>query len=348
MNANGVFLLIMVLACASAFPAHGLSIQAEYYNSQDDIDMSVSGEGLDFGSITLLQPDSILYKNGGGSIDPNGHYDYYLALNGDPVFSGAKTDNGAFSWNAEVHTNSGPEMPASQTLSAKSVVNNGNLITYYGNKETKVTHTVQTDKSVYSEVATLNPDELLMKGSGKGGTDDSQDTASSGDYPYPNGEIKAPSISGVRQQIRAEGNGKWAEIDTSVRGPGQYVWANEAIANPSKYSLGTNLMGRTDHTLEQLQMAGMATGYPEQFLPPGDVKITWILTPIPGLEDSAKTIIQEYSDFSKEYGQESSALWYNMNEKIYVNPLDEYLGANPNDLHNLYIFKMGFSVNRIH
>ena len=78
-----------------------ISLQMSYYNSDDDMSMSLEGANLAFESFCTIEPHSLTYSNGGSSKQPQAEYSYSLAQWGNHAPS-AETDSGMFGWSGNV------------------------------------------------------------------------------------------------------------------------------------------------------------------------------------------------------------------------------------------------------
>jgi hypothetical protein len=149
------------LMCANA----NIALQMSFYNSDDEMSMSLEGENLAFESFCTLEPDSLLYDNGGSSKQPDAQYSYSLSLNGETMFSNAKTDSGNFGWSGHIEAG-GDSGANSLGISPNSAVKDGTLNTAYGNNEFQVQETVKAVNSVYGQKAKLSPGAVVSAGSG--------------------------------------------------------------------------------------------------------------------------------------------------------------------------------------
>jgi hypothetical protein len=157
----GILLVTSSLMCANA----NIALQMSFYNSDDEMAMSLEGENLAFESFCALEPDSLLYDNGGSSKQPDAEYSYSLSLNGETMFSSAKTDSGKFGWSGHIEAG-GDSGANSLMVSPNSAVVDGTLITTYGNNKFQAQETVKAVNSGYGQSAKLNPDAVISKGSG--------------------------------------------------------------------------------------------------------------------------------------------------------------------------------------
>lgn len=159
-------LVALMLACLPTGFAGTASLSASIHNSDDSVSVSLSGENFDFSGTALLEPSSLLYKNGGKSTDPECSYDYGLSFNGKPLASGATTDSGSFSWHAEAASNYIGDGQRSFKLSAQNTVQDGEMSSYYANSDHRAEEDVEVDGAKYAEAIKLSNDEMAAKGGG--------------------------------------------------------------------------------------------------------------------------------------------------------------------------------------
>jgi hypothetical protein len=157
----GILLVTSSMMCANA----DIALQMSFYNSDDEMAMSLAGENLAFESFCALEPDSLLYDNGGSSKQPDAQYSYALSLNGETMFSSAKTDSGKFGWSGHIEAG-GDSGTNSLGVSSNSAVKDGTLNIAYGNNEFQVQETVKTVNSGYGQKAQLSPGAVVSSGSG--------------------------------------------------------------------------------------------------------------------------------------------------------------------------------------
>jgi hypothetical protein len=126
----------------------------------------MDGENLGFSGTAIIEPHSMLYQNKGSSNQPDCDYSYSLSLNEKPLASGASTDSGAFSWGAKA--SSGDYALGSETLSlsARHMVDDGVLSSYFATSEHEVADKIKTDGASYSEAFQLDQDSMSSKGKG--------------------------------------------------------------------------------------------------------------------------------------------------------------------------------------
>lgn len=157
---------LIILMSFQAAQATSISLDCSLYNSDDSLTASMDGENLGFSGSATIEPHSMLYESGGGSNQPDCDYSYSLSLNEEPLASGASSDSGAFTWSSNV--GSGDYALGSEVLrlSAKHMVNDGVLSSYFANSEHEVAIEIETDGASYSETFRLDRDSMYSKGMG--------------------------------------------------------------------------------------------------------------------------------------------------------------------------------------
>jgi hypothetical protein len=156
--------ILLAVSCMINANAH-IALQMSYYNSEDDLSISLEGENLAFDSFCTLEPDSIFYDNGGSSKNTDAGYSYALSLNGETEFSSAETDSGMFGWSG--HAEAGGDLGLDQLkVSSTSAVKDGMLNIAYGNNDFKVQETIEAEESGYSQKARITTNSVDSDGSG--------------------------------------------------------------------------------------------------------------------------------------------------------------------------------------
>jgi len=281
------YILISILIMASCMVNATASVDLEmgYYNSDDDMSMSLEGSNLNFGSSCILAPRSIKYDNGGASTQPHAEYSYSLALNGQNAFSSAETDSGMFAFQGAVQAG-GENNKHVMKISAKSGVKDGRLNVAYGNDEFEVQETVEAENSVYQQKADISP--TAVSSSGFGSTTNlvpglaenlmarTGQTAAEVDED-PDSAPEEGQDQGIRYYIsvhHAE-TGKDGHVDADVMGLTEVQLATRANFEDDEYSFGVKVRGIGFAPIDELNMTGQASGLPVQTLPPGEVEISY-------------------------------------------------------------------------
>jgi hypothetical protein len=112
-------------------------------------------------------------------------------------------------------------------------------------------------------------------------------------------------------------------------GPTEAQWRTQVNYDSNGYFFGVKARGIGLAPIDELDMIGQATGFPQQILPPGNVEISYKDKPgsekdQSDAEEYAELVKKESLDFDSEYaGKSTPALWYYLNN-IYQNkvPID--------------------------
>jgi hypothetical protein len=159
-----IFLIICIF-CAPSI-AVTMSLDCSFYNSEDQMAVSLHGENFDFSGSTLLESDSLFYSDGGSSTQPDCSYSYGIILNGEPLLSGAQSDSGNFSWHAMAGSNVWHQEISAFGLSNKHKVKDGTMRTFDANEDHRVDEVIAADGASYSVSAEITPDAMDLKGKG--------------------------------------------------------------------------------------------------------------------------------------------------------------------------------------
>jgi hypothetical protein len=158
-------LLILSVICSfcSAVP---VSIHCSFYNTEDQLAVSLGGENLDFSGSTLLEQDSLYYSNGGKSTQPNCSYSYSVTFDGEELRSGAQTDSGNFSWDVKAGSNMWHDGSSTFGLSNKHHVKNGTMTTFDANGDHRIDEVIEAQDASYSVASEITPGSMDLKGKG--------------------------------------------------------------------------------------------------------------------------------------------------------------------------------------
>ena len=314
-----------------------VSLQCNFYNSEDEVSMSLEGSNLGFSAQVILEPDFLSYDNGGSSNDEDSHYSYNLNFNGKSISSGAETNNGGFGWSAIANSNIDGEGSKALSVTSHSQVADGYLDTYSANSYLNVARSIAVNNGYYSETSTIGADNLNSKGSGtiknektkasstggdnKGSTDSTDtnaDAMNPGSTSQNNGFIQLMTMSSDKKE---------SSVNTVVQGDTQAQWGNYVETKPNLNVLEVGVDGHTDSSVDALNlgMTGKATGYPTQSLPPGSLKITSTKTnPADKKAIEGQEFIESLvGDFNTDYGLSPKLLWYYLNQNAWVNPISQ-------------------------
>lgn len=351
-----IFIITVVTASCMISAEASVDLHMGYYNSNDDMSMSLEGSNLNFGSFCVLMPQSITYDNGGGSNQPRTEYSYSLALNGDTTYSSAETDSGMFSFSGAVRAG-GYNNDNLLKVSARSGVKDGHLNTAYGNDDFRVQETVEAEGSVYQQKAELDPKTVSSSGFGSTlepvlGLAENLLARSTGkiDAATAHAEEDAPEgqDQGIQYSINVQNtrSGKQGYVDSNVMGLTELQLASQVKFEDERYLFGAKTRGIGFAPIDELEMEGQATGLPVQTLPPGDVEISYEDIPItdePEPWDEYFELVEEESEkFDSEYsGKSTPALWYYLNNE-FVNEVPVYIEYPTGDLlEPLEIYQLG-------
>lgn len=372
--------ILLAISCAMFADAQ-IALQMSYYNSDDDISMSLDGANLAFESFCALEPHSLTYNNAGSSKQPEAEYSYSLALDGETMFSSAETDSGMFGWSGNVEAG-GDLGLNSLRVSMRSAVKDGSLKLAYGNDEFKVQEMVETDNSKYQQQALLGPGTVVSVGSGstlnpvpglaenlaarnagqdvtrtiQTDDDDLNEEVKTNSDPQENSIEDSTSSENQDQGIKyslnvqTAGAEKQGSIDADVMGLTEAQWFTQVKFEPEDYSIGVRVRGIGFAPIDELEMIGQATGFPQQILPPGNVKISYRdrnISDTPELWEKYPELIEiESQDFYSAYaGMSTPALWYYLNNMYQTEaPLGLYIPIDPLEPLEKYQLSMAFEV----
>lgn len=338
--------LLMFIVLLSINAAAEVSLQCTYYNSLDYMSTYITGDNLEFEGFTRLMPTSILYKSGGKSTGPDCSYSYDMCLNGDRQYSGADTDSGGFSWSNIINCNDAEGGSDASDLSVSSMAKeDGILNAYCGNSDIKVNYYVETNGVSFVQNAKITRDSFSSKGSGGTIPDSHGDDVSDDDEGFQD----TPTIKGFKQSIRVDAGDTPGEIEVNVEGETEALWRNKVEGDASGYSFGMEAKGFCNNTMDELEMLGKASDFPDVRLPPGNVSVDVHYEDASDeyLQDYLDFIGETYEEFCEDYPQkENSLLWYLLNQEAYVNPVE---GEAPDEIDlpegaGYYRMKMKFFV----
>lgn len=325
-----------------------ISLNMDFYNSQDSVSMGLSGENLNYGAVAELKPDSLLFENGGSSTQPQCFYDYHVAFDGQTIESGAQTNNGIFSWSTLVDADSKGDGSRTFRVSPSAAVKDGTLKSHYSNSDIKVDTTTIAIKSTFKQIAGITQATLNIADSGKTLKDiDAASSNSKGTNANKDGKATEDTIQGVDQVIRVTGSEKTGSIVTQALGETNVAWVDKVVSNPSETKFGTAIQGTSKYQLSALGMEGKATNFPTQILPPGNVKINSKTQTEQDLENLQKYIDDQEKIFSDKYPQPiTKPLWYYLKESAYVNPIPKDPSAPANIPRDYYTMSMNFGMKK--
>lgn len=387
-----IVLLISLVATAEAY----ISLQMNFYNSDDSMLMSLEGYNLEFESFCELTPDSLLYNNGGTSKKDDAEYAYSLSLNGESLYSSAETDSGKFEFHGSI--DAGKSEGNLFTISSRSAVKDGKLSLEYGNNELQVQETANAKSSGYQQEVQIKPGNVISQGGGSTlesvpglmeklkaiseGSESSntaqaeddagskkengdmlpttQSTQASDNSADPEdveseiediSDTEGSQIQGIQHSLELKYGDKTGSIYTDVIGSTEAEWATKVSCDPDAYFFGVRVRGVSTEPLEDLDMTGKASNFPDQFLPPGTINISYnndyVMPDIESAEDYAEMVEEEASYFDAKYsGASTPSLWYALNNLYYNKVPIEYAPVSNFSVGlEIYNFGMGFTVN---
>ena len=360
-----ILLFLAAISCIITAEAR-VDLKMGYYNSYDDMSMSLDGFNLNFGSACALMPDSITYDNGGASNQPRSEYSYAIVLNEEAAFSSAKTDSGMFAFKGTVRA--GIDDEDLLNVSAKSGVKDGHLCIAYGTDEFIVQETVEAVNSVYQQEAFIGNDNVTSSGFGSTlgpvpGLAENLMARANGSAFVPTiqpegedaatGEDNSGSFSeeaqdqGIRYSLNIQNakTGKDGYVEANVMGLTEAQLATRVEYKDDGYLFGAKTRGIGFAPVSELSMTGQATGLPVQTLPPGVVEVSYRdlppstdeptnITPTIDWEDYLSylnLVDRESEKFDTDYpGNSTPALWYHLNNE-FINEVPIYVYYTFND-----------------
>ena len=232
--------LIISLFCSHC-SAVTMSLDCSFYNSEDQMAVSLDGENFDFSGSVLLESDSLYYSNGGSSTQPDCSYSYGIILNGEPLQSGAKSDSGNFSWHATAGSNMWHQEISAFELSNTHKVKDGTMRTFDANGDHRVDEVIAADGSSYSVSARMTPDAMNLKGRGSN---------SKPAFSYSYAQILDDELLGSSAESSAGGAAWRVNVTTAGRDNEEQIatlFAKDFVENGSLTSSFFN----SDHLIEE-------------------------------------------------------------------------------------------------
>jgi hypothetical protein len=160
----------IIIAAITSLTEAEISLKLDGYNSEDFMSMDLVGQNLNYGGLLYLEPQTMMYKNGGSSNDPNGFYSFNIRYNEDSFHSGASTESGGFSWTAEIKPSWNDVSYVYPNeffrLDSYHFVKDGILKSSFGNENVNVEEYIKTFDASYSESIGINVAGVQSKGSG--------------------------------------------------------------------------------------------------------------------------------------------------------------------------------------
>jgi hypothetical protein len=321
MNTSKVIYILYVIILMSGLARSDLSVKMSLYNSQDDLSVGLNGGNIEWDCMAQLLPDSILYMNGGKSIEPESFYNYEVALNGERVTTGAATDSGSIGWSTFAQSNSNGDGSRSLVVKKSNFVQDGTLNSYQSNSESDSQDKITVKNAAYSQVAVIMPNSMTKLGQGKT-LETKQSEGSHQD------DANAVTIAGISSVTTA---GKEASIAMGIAGDTITRWQDQVNSNSESCNMVLRSTGSYPTGVSNLAMIGQATGVPVQTLPPGEVviKSSEVEVPSPEKEAIYSNFRDEVAAFWNEHPQTSPTLMYYLNERASIpNSIGESPGAS--------------------
>ena len=75
--------------------------------------------------------------------------------------------------------------------------------------------------------------------------------------------------------VQTDGAKKQGSIDADVMGLTEAQWSTQVKYEPDGLFIGVRIRGIGFAPIDELEMIGQATGFPQQILPPGNVEISY-------------------------------------------------------------------------
>ena len=338
----------ILLVCALGMTHAEVGLNMHFYNSQDDLSVGLAGEDLNFEGMAELIPDSLLYANGGASNDPECSYSYDITLNSKSLESGATTNSGAFGWHALVDRNSKGDGSSSFTLSAKSMVKNGILMTHEANPNINNQRQIYTNNAIYQQQSIISPNDLVSAGKGITLETNNQDTvANSGKNSQSLSTQDNPQVKskGLLEVTTATGTENSATIVTNIHGDMNAEWKDKISSSSSQFSVGQAVVGLSNTWMSNLEMVGKATGFPEQRLPPGNLRVNIIQLETPEHQAIRELYRNEISSFQAKFPGSSVPLYYYIDERASIPPANQEDNIIPALSGESFKMNMLFNIN---
>ena len=345
-NYNGVRL------SATSFTYNGL-LKSYSANNKDKIDETIETENAAYKETTAVTSNSLSLTGKGSSTKSDCAYSHQQNLNDDPLESAVTTNSGAFAWgvNAKSDTSSKSD---EHTISTRSIVVAGSLTTTLANQDQTVNNNVGVSGGIYQEQSMLSSSSIYSQGFGQ--IQDQSKKSDSGSTATADSQTDQDSKS-LAQALSVTGVKNQGKIATEVAGATAAQWSSgvksstsqESNEPKSTTSFGISVTGYSvDPDNPKLGMVGTATGFPTQILPPGTLQVSETITPseLKDMKDMLKSAEAEHQAFDNEYNPvvPTSFLWYYLDQKTYVNPINEPLIEGQGNPGTLYHMNIGFTM----
>jgi hypothetical protein len=191
-----------------------------------------------------------------------------------------------------------------------------------------------------------------------------QETAHSLDHSYvdsptatsQSSETKTSGERGFNQQIKVQNDKDWSQITATALDDKSDIsvsWTGGLSAKESDFSLGLALQGLSGDAPQELQMVGVGSDMPPQYLPPGKVKIDYKTATELELEQYEQYAQAQKDAFYEEYPYTETAnepwTWYYTKQDVFEISADEDNSQEPADgtsgTPELFQMMMGFYID---
>lgn len=298
------------------------TLSSHYSNPDHGVEEDVDVDGAHYSESIKLSEGDMDAEGQGSSHDDEFYYSFSQTMDEEEMGSEVEADSGASVWKVSVDDDKGEGSAEASTLTATNLVEDGSLKSSYFNPNLDVEETVDAEKAVYLEKETITHGSI--DSSGNGVTIEKEESTSPSEGQS--------DTKGLHQSIGIKDEDKWSEVTADVEGDTDVQWVGGVKSDASKSSVGLRVDGYGTITeMDQLKMIGKAKDFPIQTLPAGDVDISYNYPyRDKGFLDSLELYREEVEEFFDDYHVEvSPALYYYLNQKMYVNSYE--IPPDPND-----------------
>jgi hypothetical protein len=137
----------------------------------------------------------------------------------------------------------------------------------------------------------------------------------------PNAATQTEDGNGFIQKMRVDGINDWAQINADILGDLSTSWKCGVDAKASDIAFGLNVDGISKDALQNFHMEAEGSDIPQQFLPPGSIKINFKTATELELEQYSQYAITEKEAFYDEYPTGTSDqpwTWYYTIQDVFV------------------------------
>ena len=330
MNSLLIVLLICLLLSVSSV-CGTVHMSFTCYNSEARVTENVMTNNADYSGVTVLLPYSIHSKGAGKSVDEKSSefsHSILVAMdeNCEKIKASLNAELGEYGWKSDVKV-----LPDGllMGMSVESKIENGNLKATYDNSLATHTEEVTANGAQYSESTIITPDTISSNGMGNSGDGHEADINVN------------PGEGGIFHKIRIEGNGKWAEMNSTLTAEPMntsYAWKKSVNAVTQNSSLGMALVGVSNNgSIKTIEMHGKASNFPAQHLPPGEVVVTTAES-----ESNQVDISEAANEFYEDFFENPTALYYNIEQECSIPTGDGGINQST-DIESKEHFTLGMS-----